>query len=71
MYLDAGAATAVTAFYPVTPSPTKVELLYVVDGELSSLLIETRELLAGLHIGEGAPKKKRQWGQASWAHRRE
>jgi hypothetical protein len=67
--LEAGAAATVTAFYPVTPSPTKVEVIYAVDGELKSLLIETRELLAGLHIGEKDKRKKRPYGQTSWAHR--
>lgn len=70
--LAAGEIQTVTAFYPVTPSPTSVELVYRTGDGLESLVIETGEVLAGLNIGDGGKKRrKQQHGQSSWAHRRD
>ena len=63
-----GDAAEITAFFPLTVSPTNIEIIYTEDGQSKSVFVDTRELLAGLHIGEGKPKKKRQFGQTSWAH---
>lgn len=63
-----GEIAELTAFFPLTVSPTRVELIYLEEGQEKSIFIDTAEQLAGLHIGEGKPKKKRQFGQTSWAH---
>ena len=70
--IAAGETQTIAAFYPVTPSPTRVELVYSVDGRQETLVIDTGQSLAGLNIGnDGKKQRKQQYGQSSWAHRRQ
>ena len=70
--IAAGETQTITAFYPVTPSPTSIELVYSVDGRLETLVINTGESLAGLNISnDGKKRRKQQYGQSSWAHQRQ
>ena len=63
-----GDVAELIAFFPLTVSPTRVELIYEENGDQKSIFVDTTDLLAGLHVGEGKPKKKRQFGQTRWAH---
>lgn len=50
MEIDAGEQFALTLFFPLAPSPQRVELTYV-DGQGEHMLvIDTRESLDGLHL---------------------
>jgi hypothetical protein len=70
--IAAGETQTITAFYPVTPSPTRIALVYSVDGRQETLVIDTGQPLAGLNIGnDGKKQRKQQYGQSSWAHRRD
>ena len=70
--IAAGETQTITAFYPVTPSPTSIELVYSVDGRQETLVVDTGQSLAGLNIGNGGKtRRKQQYGQSSWAHRRD
>ena len=46
-------------FFPLAPSPTHIELTYVQDYKQYKLIIDTRETLQGLHIGDFSDHKKR------------
>ena len=37
-------------FFPLAPSPRRIELVYVDSNDEHKLIIDTREILQGLHI---------------------
>ena len=50
--------TSVTAFYPLAPSPLRVEVRYEINGEICVLSIDTAAALDGLHLkpADGQPE---------------
>ena len=42
---------SLTIFFPLAPSPTHIELVYANSNGEHKLIIDTREILQGLHIG--------------------
>ncbi len=60
-----------TAFFPLAPSPSHIEIIYHDSGEQRALVVDTSEALNGLHIEEGVTEKpKRTYAQTRWAHPR-
>jgi len=50
LQVSAGEELALDVFFPLAPSPQRVELLYTDDTGEHSLVIDTRTALSGLHI---------------------
>jgi hypothetical protein len=48
--IDPKTTAALVLFYPITPSPARIEIHYTSNGGLEILTIDTSEALAGLHI---------------------
>lgn len=48
--LSADEDTMIDLFFPVTPGPTDVEIIYSVNGIQHTVAIDTRVALAGLHL---------------------
>lgn len=46
---------SLVVFFPLSPSPKRVELVYEHSGAVQRLSIDTREILQGLHIDNGKP----------------
>lgn len=50
MMLTADHDTVIDLFFPITPAPSQVEVLYSVNGIQHTVAIDTRAALAGLHL---------------------
>lgn len=49
--LSPGELHSLTVFFPLAPSPRKIELVYVDSVGAHTVVIDTRDILQGLHIG--------------------
>ncbi len=48
--IGAGETAAITAFFPISPSPRQVVLTYQLDGRDGELVVDTTTALDGLHL---------------------
>ena len=59
MLVDAQQVRILNLFYPLAPSPLRLELeLALGDGRHQTMLIDTSEILKGLHLDTGQPGRK-------------
>jgi hypothetical protein len=47
-----GETRIITSFYPLTPSPSRIEVRYTIAGSASVLVLGVADVLKGLHIAE-------------------
>ena len=52
LILAPGESKQVHFFFPLAPSPRKLEIVYQTAGNAHPLVVDTREALRGLHIGD-------------------
>ena len=51
VFLNPGEVQSLDVFFPIAPSPKKIELTLVSANGESSIFIDTSEILRGLHLG--------------------
>ncbi len=44
-------------FFPITPSPLRVEIVFLIDGKQQQLVIDTASALQGLHLSQATIEK--------------